>query len=198
MASLLGMFRGLMGGGADVETTVHTQHLHPGQNVEGVVTATGGHTDRDVNFVELALIARVEVETDDSEYDANVVTYRNRISGPFRLQERARHQVPFSLPLPFETPFNLIARPAAARRAHRPAHRARHLPLGRQGRRGPADDRRDARARGGPRGRDPARVPVQGLRPRARTACTARRCPSTRSSSSPRPPRPADASTSSR
>lgn len=103
------IFRGLMGGGADVETTVHTQHIYPGQNVEGVVTVIGGHTDRDVNFIELALIARVEVETDDSEYDANVVTYRNKISGPFRLQERARHQVQFSLPLPYETPFNVIA-----------------------------------------------------------------------------------------
>ncbi len=97
-----------MGGGADVETTVHSQHIYPGQNVEGVVTVVGGHTDRDVNFIELALIARVEVETDDSEYDANVVTYRNKISGPFRLQEKARHQVPFSLPLPYETPFNVI------------------------------------------------------------------------------------------
>lgn len=102
------VFKGLLGGGADVETTLHSAQVQPGGTVDGVVNVRGGKTDINVNFIELALIARVEVETEDSEYDANVVTYKNRISGGFRLQEGAAQQVPFSLQLPWETPFNLI------------------------------------------------------------------------------------------
>ena len=39
---------------------------------------------RDVNFIEIALVARAEVETSDSEHEADVVFQRHRISGAFR------------------------------------------------------------------------------------------------------------------
>ena len=98
-----------MGGGASVDTVLHDPRVYPGGVLHGTVNIVGGHTDRDVNFVELALTARVEVETEDSEYDSNVVFVKKRISGPFRLQTGARIPIPFTFEVPWETPFNEVA-----------------------------------------------------------------------------------------
>lgn len=98
----------MFGGGADVETVLHRNQVSPGENIDGVVNVRGGHTRVSVNFIELALTARVEVETQDSEYDANVVYYKNRITGGFQLEQNQTFQVPFSLPIPWNTPFNKL------------------------------------------------------------------------------------------
>lgn len=99
----------MFGGGADVETVLHSNQVRPGGHVQGSVNIRGGHTKVSVNFIELALTARVEVETEDSEYDANVVYYKNRISGSFQLDQGQTFQVPFSLEIPWNTPFNVLS-----------------------------------------------------------------------------------------
>lgn len=100
------MFKGMFGGGAEVATTLHTSRVHPGGVVQGVIDITGGHSSVDVNFVEVSLVARVEVESGDSEYDAMMAVHHHRVAGAFRLQERGRHQIPLQLQIPWETPFN--------------------------------------------------------------------------------------------
>lgn len=102
------MFKGMFGGGAEVDTQLPNPNAYPGGTVEGVVNIKGGHTSREVNFVELAFTARVEVETEDSEYDSNVAFAKHRVAGEFRLEEGAQLQIPFSLQVPWESPFNVL------------------------------------------------------------------------------------------
>lgn len=103
------VFKGLFGGGASVDTVLASNRVYPGGAVQGVVNVSGGTKDVAVNFVELSLTARVEVETEDSEYDSNVVFNKKRISGPFRLDSGARFQIPFVFEVPWEAPFNEVA-----------------------------------------------------------------------------------------
>ena len=102
------MLRGMFGGGAEVETVLHNSRVHPGGVVEGVIHIAGGHTDRHVNFVELALVARVEVESGDDEYNSTLAFHRIRVAGAFPLRAGSRQQLPFQFPIPWETPPNNI------------------------------------------------------------------------------------------
>lgn len=97
-----------MGGGASIDTVLTGSRAYPGGAIQGVVNVGGGSKDVAVNFIELSLTARVEVETQDSEYDSNIVFNKNRLSGPFRLQAGARFQLPFTFGIPWEAPFNEV------------------------------------------------------------------------------------------
>lgn len=103
------VFKGLMGGGAQVNTTLATPQVYPGGAIQGTVQVQGGRVDLDVNFIEIALTAVVEVESQDSEYDSTVVFNRQKICGPFRLQSGTNVPVPFQFSVPWEAPFNVIA-----------------------------------------------------------------------------------------
>jgi sporulation-control protein len=98
-----------LGGGAGVETTLRSADVRPGEIVAGEVVVTGGELEQSVKYLELALQARVEVETDDAEYDADRVFHRHRVTEAFDLQPGDEHRFPFELTIPIETPFNVVA-----------------------------------------------------------------------------------------
>lgn len=96
------------GGGTTVQTHVHTPVTQPGGAVQGVVEIVGGEFQQDIKYLALAAEARVEVETDDSEYSSDVRFAHQHIAGAFVLHPGQRVDVPFTFALPLETPFNVI------------------------------------------------------------------------------------------
>jgi sporulation-control protein len=106
------MFKKMMAsmgaGGAKVQTTLNTPSVYPGGVVEGLIDIQGGSVDQQIEYVAVALTARVEVESGDSEYDSMVTFHQHRLTGSFKLDDGARHQMPFQLQVPWETPFNVI------------------------------------------------------------------------------------------
>lgn len=96
------------GGGTTVETTVHTPVAQPGGALEGVVDIVGGEFEQEIKYLALALVARVEVETDDGEHHADQSFAEQRVHGAFTLHPTERKSVPFFLHLPLETPFNVL------------------------------------------------------------------------------------------
>lgn len=100
--------KGMFGGGTKVETTIHTPSAQPGGVIEGVVDIVGGEQEQQIKYLALGLVATVEVETEDSEYNSEQKFAELRVTGEFVLQPGAQHQVPFQFPLPVETPFNLL------------------------------------------------------------------------------------------
>ena len=98
----------LGGGGASVETILSNPNVYPGGTVEGVTHLQGGEIDQDIDYLELGFVAKVEVETDDSEYDTRVKFASQRITGKFELHAGSQHQVPFQLAVPWETPISVI------------------------------------------------------------------------------------------
>ncbi|MGH3566444.1 MAG: sporulation protein [Pseudonocardia sp.] len=100
--------RSRFGGGTTVQTTVHTPVAQPGGTLEGVVDIVGGEFEQNITYLALALVARVEVETGDSEYAADQSFAERRVHGAFALHPGEQKSVPFSLDLPLEMPFNVI------------------------------------------------------------------------------------------
>lgn len=97
-----------LGGGADVGTQLASADVRPGETVSGVVVIKGGEQEQSVKYLELALRARVEVETDDSEYDTEQVFHRHRVTEAFELEPGVEQRFEFSFEVPIETPFNVL------------------------------------------------------------------------------------------
>ena len=106
------MFKKMMAsmgaGGAKVETTLQTPSVYPGGVVQGLIDITGGSVEQMIEYVAVSLTARVEVESGDSEYDSMVSFHQHKLTGSFKLDENQKHQLPFQLQVPWETPFNVI------------------------------------------------------------------------------------------
>jgi sporulation-control protein len=91
-------------GGPQVDTVLHNPNTRPGLGLEGQVNIQGGDHEVHIDYVELALVTKVEVETDDSEYDSTVAFARLRVTGAFPLAPGQPVSVPFQFPVPWETP----------------------------------------------------------------------------------------------
>jgi sporulation-control protein len=100
--------KAVFGGGTTVETTVHTPLAQPGGVLEGAVEIVGGEVEQEIRYLALALVARVEVETQDGEYLQDRTFAEQAVHGAFTLRPGERRNVPFVLVLPLETPFNVL------------------------------------------------------------------------------------------
>jgi len=96
-------------GGASVETVLHDANAVPGGVVHGEVRIQGGQVDQRIEGLTLGVQARVEVETEESEYKQDVEFHRQRIGDDFELVTGAVHAVPFALHIPYETPVTTVA-----------------------------------------------------------------------------------------
>lgn len=97
-----------LGGGATVETELAATDVRPGETVSGSIVVTGGELEQEVSFLEVALQAKVEVETDDSEYDANQTFHHLRVADAFTAEVGSERRFDFELQIPWETPFNVV------------------------------------------------------------------------------------------
>jgi sporulation-control protein len=91
-------------GGPQVDTVLSNPNTRPGLGLEGQVNIQGGDHQVQIDYVELALVTKVEVETEDSEYDSTVAFSRLRVTGAFPLAPGQPVSVPFQFPVPWETP----------------------------------------------------------------------------------------------
>jgi sporulation-control protein len=95
-------------GGADVETVLADVNVVPGGVVRGQVHIKGGSIDQQVEALSVGLQATVEVESGDSEFRQNIEFTKVQLGGALALAARAEHTVPFSMPIPYETPITAI------------------------------------------------------------------------------------------
>ncbi|EGX59136.1 sporulation-control protein [Streptomyces zinciresistens K42] len=95
-------------GGASVETELTEVNVVPGGVVQGEVRIQGGSVSQNVEGLSVGLQARVEVETQDSEYKQDIEFTKVRLGGAFEIQPGAVHAVPFGLEIPWETPITMI------------------------------------------------------------------------------------------
>ncbi|MFE0800537.1 sporulation protein [Streptomyces sp. NPDC058812] len=102
------VFKRLLGslgvGGPTVDTVLDPGAARPGSALPGHVHLVGGTADHDVEHVALELVARVEAERGDHGEGEGVVFGRHTVGGDFRLAAGERRSVPFTVPLPWETP----------------------------------------------------------------------------------------------
>lgn len=102
------VFKRLLGaigvGGPSVDTVLDDGAVLPGGVLSGRVRMVGGTSAAEIEHVTLELVARVEAEGGDGEREGLVAFHRATVDGGFRLAEGQEREVPFGLPLPWETP----------------------------------------------------------------------------------------------
>lgn len=91
-------------GAAKVDTILETEHLYPGQKFQAQIIVEGGDVEQQVSGLELALMTRVKVESDDGEYFTNHVLDKWRISEQFVIAPGEKKVIPFEARLHSETP----------------------------------------------------------------------------------------------
>lgn len=95
-------------GGPSIETVLSSPTCQPGGQVQGTIHIIGGEVTSSIENISLALVTRVEVESGDHEYSSNIEFNRIVVYGAFQLQSKATHAMPFSFPVPIETPITSV------------------------------------------------------------------------------------------
>ena len=103
------MWQAMGVGGPNVETVLANPDCRPGGILEGRVQVTGGG-DRgiDVEYVAIGLTTRVEVASGDTEFTTGREFHRKRLTGSFRLDPGARHEIEFRFDVPWQTPITEV------------------------------------------------------------------------------------------
>ncbi|WP_127497077.1 sporulation protein [Actinoplanes solisilvae] len=94
------MMRAFGVGGPTVDTVLANPNTRPGLALEGQVRIAGGDHDVTIEGIVLGLVTRVE-----SEHGENLIEFhRLPVSGAFQLKAGENRDLPFSFPMPWETP----------------------------------------------------------------------------------------------
>ncbi|XVV11447.1 sporulation protein [Actinoplanes sp. CA-131856] len=94
------MMRAFGVGGPSVDTVLANPNTRPGLSLDGQVNITGGDHDVSIDGVVLGLVTRVESE----HGDGFVEFHRLPVAGAFQLRKGENRSLPFSFPVPWETP----------------------------------------------------------------------------------------------
>ena len=95
-------------GGPSVDTVLGEEIPTPGGLLVGQVNLEGGDHDVDIEHIELSLLARAEIEGEDSESSAGVEFARFRVNSGLHLPAGASMGVRFQVLLPWETPMTHV------------------------------------------------------------------------------------------
>jgi sporulation-control protein len=102
------MLQSLGVGGPSVDTVLANPRVRPGEPLTGEVRIEGGDHEVDIDYIALGMVARIEMESGDSEYSGTTEFFRADVAGSFRLGAGERRAVPFAVPVPWETPISEV------------------------------------------------------------------------------------------
>lgn len=95
-------------GAAKVDTILETDTLMPGQPFQASIEITAGDVEQDISGVELALVTRAEVETEDGEFQENIKLAKWSLTDQRTLEPGEVLSIPFNGVLPHETPITAL------------------------------------------------------------------------------------------
>ena len=106
---MLRKLRAALGAGAaEVDAVLSVDAVRPGGRVDGVVHVSGGEIEQAIERITVALQTVVETERGDSEWSATQTFGTQHVADGLTLDPRDRHEFPFSLHVPWETPLTHI------------------------------------------------------------------------------------------
>lgn len=74
-------------GSAEVDTILETERVQPGDSIPAHVEIEGGSDDQEVDDIELAVMTRYEIETDDGTSYRNVAIHETELTDGFTIRE---------------------------------------------------------------------------------------------------------------
>lgn len=102
-------------GAATVDTRLYNDALVPGEMLEGEVYITGGDVSQEIDDIYLYVATQYKQEVGDSTITEECVLLKYCLSEHFTLQPKEEKVIPFSLPLPEETPLTVGKQPVYLR-----------------------------------------------------------------------------------
>jgi sporulation-control protein len=98
------MMRAFGVGGPSVDTVLTNPNIRPGLSLQGQVQVLGGDHDVTIERIALGLVTRVESEHGDGLLEF----HRMPVGGGFTLTAGERRDIPFTFPVPWETPITHV------------------------------------------------------------------------------------------
>ena len=95
-------------GGPTVDTVLDSPTAMPGQVVTGRVSIQGGSNDAAIDQIVLSLVTRAELEHGGGEAHGVAEFHRVVVQQGVRVAANQRLDIPFQLPLPWETPITAV------------------------------------------------------------------------------------------
>ncbi|TMO26380.1 sporulation protein [Pseudoalteromonas sp. S4741] len=95
-------------GAAKVDTILETEHLQPGQLFNAQIVITAGDVSQEITGLDLMLVTRVKVASEDGDYFTNHVIDQWRITDIGIIEPGEVRTIPFEARLHSETPITEI------------------------------------------------------------------------------------------
>lgn len=102
-------------GNAKVDARLHNDTLIPGELITGEVHIEGGEIEQDVDDIYMYVITHYEREHDNKKVKEECILAKQLLSAKFKLQPKEEKILPFSFPLPYETPLTMGRQPVYLR-----------------------------------------------------------------------------------
>jgi sporulation-control protein len=102
-------------GAATVDTRLYNDALVPGEMIEGEVYITGGDVSQDIDDIYISVVTQYKREVEDSTVTEECKLLKYCLSECFSLQPKEEKVIPFSFPIPEETPLTIGNQPVYLR-----------------------------------------------------------------------------------
>lgn len=94
-------------GSASVETQLAAHAAMPGTAIQGTVFLRGGDVEQNIDSLDIVLNTTYVREGEDSSWTESCTLIRQPITSRFVLAPKTQQTIPFSLPIPWETPITI-------------------------------------------------------------------------------------------
>lgn len=105
------MFASLGIGGARVETYLTTPTVTPGSFVQGHTEVRAGDVEQTIESLDIVLNTSYVRESDDNTWTEQWILHRQPIANHMVLRPGMQQNIPFQIPVPFETPLTIGHQP---------------------------------------------------------------------------------------
>ncbi|MGL5390392.1 MAG: sporulation protein, partial [Shewanella sp.] len=83
-------------GGASVDTQLADHRLQPGQSFQATIVIKGGDVPQQISGLDLALMTKVKVSSDNGDYFKNYTLASWRLTESFEIKAGEVRELPFS------------------------------------------------------------------------------------------------------
>jgi sporulation-control protein len=95
-------------GSAEVDTILETETVEPGNSVPARIEIEGGSEDQTVEAIEVAVMTRYKIETDDGTAYSNVAIHESQLTDGFTIEEGEQRTIDAGeIQIPETTPVTL-------------------------------------------------------------------------------------------
>jgi sporulation-control protein len=102
-------------GAATVDTRLYNDAVVPGEIIEGEVYITGGDVSQEIDDIYISVVTQYKREVEDNTVTEECKLLKYCLSERFSLQPKEEKIIPFSFPIPEETPLTIGNQPVYLR-----------------------------------------------------------------------------------